>query len=152
MTLKLLSAAGAALLLIAGAACAGDFGSFVRLGPYSGNAGGWAGGPGGSSWGRVDLEASFQYARGGAIDSANGLGAYDSYAFRLPDGRVIANSFNLRVAPGDTFFSFSHGDGGYEASAGGRLYGRGTGMTWGHGVPSPMHPAHSQGYGQSFPY
>jgi hypothetical protein len=152
MTLKSLTATGSAFLLIAGIASAGDFGSSVYLGPHSGNAGGRAGGLGGRTFSRVYLKPNFQYGRGGAIEAADGLGTSDSYAFRLPDGRVIAKTVIMRVAPRDTFFGSSLGEGGYEASTGGRLYGRGAGATWGHGVPSAMHPGRSQSYSQSFPY
>jgi hypothetical protein len=152
MILKLLYSTGAVLLLIAGIACAGDVGSFAELRPYSGNAGGRAGGPGGFSRGRVDFDRDVQYSRGMASDTNHGVRTSYTYAVRLPDGRVIANNFDLSVAPGDTFFGSSHAEGGYAASAGGRLYGYGTGTTWAHSVPSGMYPAYSQAQSRSFPY
>jgi hypothetical protein len=151
VTHKLLTMSGMVLLLIAGAARGGDFGSYAQLDPYAGGAGAWTPGGRGFANSRVDFDSMLQYSRGTAIDVENGLRTSHSYAIRLPDGRVIANSFNLGVAPADSFFGSSEGQGGYSASAGGRLDGWGSGMTWAHSLPSFAYPAYSQGYSRSFP-
>jgi hypothetical protein len=148
---KILSFAAVTLMLIAGTTQAGETGSSAELGPYAGRANGWVDGPRGFTNSRVVFNPNFQYSWGSAIDTAQGVRTSHSYAIRLPDGQVIANNFNLSVVPGDTYFGSSYGEGGTSASAGGRLYGQGSGMNWGQATPSLSFPAYTEGSGQSFP-